>query len=786
MIIDHKPSSQESHASTRNKSASKNTENYLQSDTVVRTGRRSSSQEESENRSTPRTTVGASNGDYDYFRVQLEDEEGNVEREMELSNRTKRVSSVPNVDENLGLQRCESPPVHSVRREMPEEETDILSFLPTVNESVYSSVPALDGESSDNEDQTSQEDLTLDPSSAGRENSSKTYMEQMRDQLLSNGCQNVGDFTSNDLDDAQYKVARKSLVTDIHIVTYKDSSNIEGRQVDYIIQNSEMYFSIKLFIVIKVSTHSGFKKLDNILLDEYRGKSTPFLRSKGRKREWISKDAFICISSHLGEYLKLRRQRVVESIKKIWARVEMSPEKLEGAQSNTGKSEVDTNSKDGGAQSLELPLYVKSSLLTLCDIKVPVFKKGDVQIFMEFAELFAYLQLEIDIKKNTWKFVDACLSKNNISPRFAFLYANESIGRPKRTHIDILALQTLLKTLNRGNRERKKVMLAELQSFLNQPLERVLGIKKDIADVVASSDSKSDVDESPEGESRKKEVNNDIHVADVVASSGSESDVDESPERESRKKEGNNDIHVADDVASDGWESDVAESPEGERLLEVNKDIADVVASSGSESDVAESPEGERLLEVNKDIADVVASSGSESDVDESPEGESRKKEGNKDTADVVASSGSKSDVDESREGQTRKKEVNKDTADVVADSGSKSDVDESPGGETRKKEVNKDTADVVADSGSKSDVAESPELESRKKEVNNDIADVVASSGSKSDVDESPEGESRKKQLLQELATCELTKEDIIQFMYTYSKSNDIEDIVNELYCTM
>ena len=113
---------------------------------------------------------------------------------------------------------------------------------------------------------------------------------------------------------------------------------------------------------------------------------------------------------------------------------------------------------------------ITKSKMTLVDMDIPVITKGET-IFVEIQQLFAYSGIDIQVKKNSWKYVDNCLRNNNIRVPDAFIKEDA-----KRTHINLTALAVLLGEIRSGLTERKATLLADIQSELHKLAARSIQV----------------------------------------------------------------------------------------------------------------------------------------------------------------------------------------------------------------------------------------------------------------------------------------------------------------------
>ena len=116
--------------------------------------------------------------------------------------------------------------------------------------------------------------------------------------------------------------------------------------------------------------------------------------------------------------------------------------------------------------------------MILCGLPVPYMLKND-KIFIGVEKTFKLLQISEHVRKNGWKFIDACLIKSGLTASLSF---DAITKRQKRNIISCDALLVLLDTFMSGNPARKKAMKESLISELQRHAASHVNTKSVIED----------------------------------------------------------------------------------------------------------------------------------------------------------------------------------------------------------------------------------------------------------------------------------------------------------------
>ena len=257
-------------------------------------------------------------------------------------------------------------------------------------------------------------------------------------------------------------VGKTALLKKIHYVPNKHYVAMLGHKIAYIAHDNAVYISCDIFMIFNRDIpHAGYRKVDKLLLNEYKGQHVPFLCER-KKRSWILKEALlIVLQPRTGIYHgKVLRQLLAKKIKNITLPIHKAGGKSHPTSTNSGSVKLKEVSSANGQPVTPDKL---ETVVTLCDMEIPMITdpaKGEA-IFMEMEKAATYIGFQSHIHRRGWKYIDACLLKNNIAAGSAFIKKSG-----KRTHIDLKAFQVLLKKIKVGSEEKRKQFLDETERLL--------------------------------------------------------------------------------------------------------------------------------------------------------------------------------------------------------------------------------------------------------------------------------------------------------------------------------
>ena len=234
-----------------------------------------------------------------------------------------------------------------------------------------------------------------------------------------------------------------------------------------------------------IKVKKGYSKIDDVL-EDHDAKGHAIFLTRGNKRAWIEKNALLTLLRDKAFYKK--------TLKKL---VEKSVLKVQNTKSDISKAQEIQHSQDHQCSIVSRGESDKSSVcdnsvikgyVSLEGLNVPYMTEKDL-VYVKFEDVAKLVGIYGHVKKNSWKYIDACLKRNNLDVESSFSFITKK-RKLQSVFISVKALLILLSHFKPGDSQTKlntkEQLLSEIQRLAAGNVKNNSGtsMKKPLEDFV--------------------------------------------------------------------------------------------------------------------------------------------------------------------------------------------------------------------------------------------------------------------------------------------------------------